>query len=231
MNISESVERLLSKIKDMLEIDYVKDTQELIMLESHIDFLSKIVNSVSKVSNDYKLNNAWKCISRGLNEEKSINELYNYVCGSSDRAFYISDSFKRIILSNSNISSAVLAYIIGEIVKGNRDFTQEDVILYDALSHMTDFDIKNFVDIVDNYVGWDEIGNDYINLPGIPEKNKITYILTLKLCVNVRLIDLKTTVLTQDYMNSGEFYKCTFLAYKLREYISKTKQLLNYSIS
>lgn len=38
MNISESVERLLSKIKDMLEIDYVKDTQELIMLESHIDF-------------------------------------------------------------------------------------------------------------------------------------------------------------------------------------------------
>ena len=38
MNISESVERLLSKIKDMLEIDYVKDTQEIIMLESHIDF-------------------------------------------------------------------------------------------------------------------------------------------------------------------------------------------------
>ena len=38
MNISESVERLLSKIKDMLEIDYVKDTQELIMLESYIDF-------------------------------------------------------------------------------------------------------------------------------------------------------------------------------------------------
>ena len=38
MNISESVERLLSIIKDMLEIAYVKDTQELIMLESHIDF-------------------------------------------------------------------------------------------------------------------------------------------------------------------------------------------------
>ena len=37
MNISESVERLLSKIKDMLEIDYVKDTQESIMLESHIE--------------------------------------------------------------------------------------------------------------------------------------------------------------------------------------------------
>lgn len=229
MGISQSAEKLSNKIKELLlDNTYVKDTQELIMLEPHLDVLSKIINSVSKVSNDYKLYNAWKCIAKGLNEEKSINELYNYVCNSSDRAFYISDSFKKIILSNSNISSAVLAYIVGEIVKGNRDFTQEDVILYEALSHMTDFDIKNFVDIIDNYVGFPDIGDDYIDTYSIPKEKLTTYLLTLKLCVSVRLIEMKTSVLTKEYMSTGEFYKCTLLANKLREYIVKTKQLLNY---
>lgn len=231
MDIPQYAEKFCDKIKELLGNEYVKDAQELATLEPHIDIFSRIVNLVSKASNDLKLNNAWRCISRGLNEEKSINELYNYVSSSSSRAFYISDSFKKIILSNSVISSAVLAYIVGEVVKGNRDFTQEDVILYDTLSHMTDFDIKNFVDMVDNYVGWEGIGDNYINVPNISPNIKEAYKLTLKLCTNSRLINLETMVLTEGCMNSGEFYRCTPLSDRLREYISKTKQLLNYSIS
>lgn len=229
MDVKECVEKLCNEIKELLsENAYIKDTQELIMLEPHLDIFSKIVNSVSKVSNDYKLINAWKCISKGINEEKSINELYNYVRGSQERAFYISDSFKKIILSNSNIASSVLAYVIGEIVSGDRDFAQEDVIIYDALSHMTDFDIRNFVDIIDNYVGVEDIGSEYINIYSIPDDKKAAYILTLKLCVNVRLLDFQSTVFTGEFVNSGEFYKSTLLAGNLREYIAKTNQLLNY---
>lgn len=44
-----------------------------------VNEVNEYINSISKFSNDYKLNNAWKCIVDGEGIEKAINEIYNYV--------------------------------------------------------------------------------------------------------------------------------------------------------
>ena len=219
MELNEVANSFYNKVRELLSDKewMAKDLSDAAELEQHYQVFKTLAVCVSNVSNDYKLHNAWKCISQGLNEEAAINELYNYTT-NADRAFYISNTMKKIILSNSNIASAVLAYIVGDIVMTKRDFTQEDVIMHEALSNMTDFDIKNFVQIMDNCIGWDELGEEYVNVLKIKSDEKKQFELTLKLCVNTRLFEMDSIVTNSVAINAGTFYKKTYISVFLCPY-------------
>lgn len=229
MSVSESAEKFYRRVTQLLSDNsiHVENVNEIFKLEPHYQLFSELIGKISKVANDYKLCNAWKCIAADMNVEESINELYNYT-SNAERAFYISNAFKKIILSNSNIASSVIAYIIGEISKAKREFTQVDVILFEALSVMTDFDVKIFVDIMDNLYGCELLGKDFVNASKIDISKYASYYSTLRLCDKTRIFELKTFVITEDAFNNGEFYKITETAVTLREYLNKTKQILQY---
>lgn len=229
MSVHETTDKFYKRITELLNDNstLVENANELTKIEPHYQFFSELISKVSKAANDYKLCNAWKCIAAGLDTEKSINELYNYT-SNAERAFYISNAFKKIILSNSNIASSVIAYIIGDISKTKREFTQVDVILFEALSVMTDFDIKIFVDIMNNLCGDEDLGEDYVDTSKIDISKRESYYCTLNLCDKTRIFELKTFILTEDALNNGEFYKITETAIILKDYLEKTKQILQY---
>jgi len=218
--LKENIRNLKDKIVTFLKDDSVQDVGELIpQVEDGIELLTQISN----IANNFKLRQAWKCISKDNDIETSINVLYNYV-SNQDRAFYISDAFKKIILSNSKIASSIIAYIVGEISRKDRDFAQEDVILYNALCNMTDYDIKNFVYIM-NEIEASRVGIEYIDMMKCKDES---ILLTIGLCTSNRVFLEESSIHKNGIMYTGTHVKKTKYAYTLLAYIEKVNQLLKY---
>lgn len=218
--MKENIRNLKDKIVTFLKDDSVQDVGELIpQVEDGIELITQISN----IANNFKLRQAWKCISKDNDIETSINALYNYV-SNQDRAFYISDAFKKIILSNSKIASSIIAYIVGEISRKDRDFAQEDVILYNALCNMTDYDIKNFVYIM-NEIEASRVGIEYIDMTKCKDES---ILLTIGLCISNRVFLEESSIHKNGIMYTGTHVKKTKYAYTLLAYIEKVNQLLKY---
>lgn len=214
--------KLREKVTSFFGNELIVDTARLI---PRLDDAMENISKISNIADNFKLKQAWKCISENNDIEKSINVLYNYV-SNQDRAFYISDAFKKIILSNSKIASSVIAYMIGEISRDEREFTQEDVILYNALSNMTDYDIKNFVYIMDEMIV-SRVGVEYIDLTNCKDESD-SVLLTINLCISYRLFLEETSIHKNRITYTGTHIKKTKQSYTLLTYIKKTKQLLKY---
>lgn len=220
MELKENIRNLKDKIVTFLKDDSVQDVGELI---PQVGDGIELITQISNIANNFKLRQAWRCISKDSDIETSINVLYNYV-SNQDRAFYISDAFKKIILSNSKIASSIIAYIVGEISRKDREFTQEDVILYNALCNMTDYDIKNFVYIM-NEMEASRVGIEYIDMTKCKDES---ILLTIGLCTSNRVFLEESSIHKNGIMYTGTHVKKTKYAYTLLAYIEKVNQLLKY---
>ena len=228
MGIKDEMFKLLEKFNEIRRSMIGSDSIELIPT---INDANEYVNKIAKLSNDYKLNCAWQCLADGLNIEKSINELYNYV-SDSERAFFISNEFRKIILSSSVLSSSVIALIMGKIIKADRKCTHKEAIILNAVGNMTDYDLKNFKIMMESAV--DELaGCEIINISKLDEENRDSYKYTLRICVNGGIFLLENNLIEnsqEDYetVYEGPHYIVVEMAYTLIEYIEEVKQLLNY---
>lgn len=98
---------LEDKIRSVLAEQYPDIFKSILKLNGKTEKIYDAIVSVSNAANVIKLSCALKCLDEDLNVEKSINELYNYV-SNPDRAFYVSTSFRKIILSNSTIAASII---------------------------------------------------------------------------------------------------------------------------
>lgn len=192
------------------------------------------MTAIAQLANDAKLQYAWYCIAKGVNIEKSINEIYNYV-SNSERAFYISNEFRKIILSVSCISSSIISYIMGNVIEENRDCTHKEIIITNALTNMSDYDIDNFIDLFDNH-SYRLAGREVIEITKI-NRNKESYYYTLQLCASNGLFKTESDLMGEDLddpddmaeegcLYGGLYYVKTEYSYALRNYIDEVKQLL-----
>ncbi len=110
MDIKDNLIRLIGKLNDVRTDMLGADMIDVI---PKLNEINEYINKIAKLSNDYKLNYAWKCFAERTNVEKSINELYNYGT-DRERAFFISNEFSKIILSSSILASSVIAFIMGK---------------------------------------------------------------------------------------------------------------------
>lgn len=85
-------DNLIKLIKKLNEIRTDMIGTDMIDVIPALNEANEYIDKIAKLSNDYKLYYAWKCLAEGNNVEKSINELYNYV-KDSERAFFISNEF------------------------------------------------------------------------------------------------------------------------------------------
>lgn len=230
MNAKDKLNELNKRISDFLKLSsenvVVNGVESLIKLEPHIELITEAFSGMVKTVNDCKLFYAWKCISQGLNTERAINEMYNYV-DNPGRAYHLSNMMREIVLSNSVLASSILGYILGEMIFEKREFTQEDAILCDALSRMTDFDVKNFAEIMDSYIG-SEFGEEYVDLAKIDKEKKNGIIMSLDLFVNTRLFQKVNSVYKDKTLHMDGSYKKNYIADKMKNYIDKMKQILDY---
>lgn len=226
MDIKDNVIKLIGKLDEirtgMLGADMVN-------LISKLNEANEYVNKIAKLSNDYKLNCAWQCLSEGKDVEKSINELYNYV-SDSERAFFISNEFRKIILSSSVLASSVIALIMGKIVKANRKCTHQEAIILNAVGNMTDYDLMNFNVMMENAI--DKLaGHEIINIYKLSKETRDSYRYTLNICANNGLFLIESDLVEEDGDGSlymGLHYVVMDMSYALMEYIMEVRQLLNY---
>lgn len=203
---------------------------------SQIGEFQNYVVKISQFSNQLKLEQAWYCISEDLDVEKSINEIYNYV-SDKDRAFYISNEFRKIILSTSLLSSSIIAYIMGIVVRENRKCTHEEAIISNALINMTDYDLNNIIYLCSECVG--NLGGREVITIDESKGDVSSYYYTLQLCVGNGLFKIESDFIGEDMdedssdkygtsLYAGLHYIKNGYTDKLLEYIDKVKQLLRY---
>lgn len=98
-------------------------------------------------------------LSDGINQEKQINDLYNYVTASSKRAFLVGSIFKQTLLSKSPKVCVLYGKILSEhIGDKTSDFSKMEMIACNAISNVDDYDLMNFVIIMKEYVIKDDRG-------------------------------------------------------------------------
>lgn len=225
--IINGMKQLKNKIHELLGIN-VKDVMDL---NDYTAIPMQIISIIANATNERKIQDAWKCISRDEDIEKSINELYNYV-DNEERAFHISNAFRKIIMTNSRIAAAIIAYIIGEIKTDKRDFTSDDIILFNALERMTDFDIRYFKELMEENHDSFASGTKYFNIESSPDDKRIFYNELLEFGDKNRLFIKEITITA---VQGNGFMKDSYapkeVAFDLLDYIYKVNQILNYGFA
>lgn len=222
----ENLEKIKIKIYTILGIDITEVATLLPRMGTVFEGISMIANA----SNTKKLHDALRALSKNENVEKSINELYNYI-SNEERALYVSTAFRKIILSNSKIAAAIIGFMLGEIKSENREFNNEDIILFNALESMTDFDIRSFKEIMEKQdTIKDNAEEQYFDETTFPEEKKKEYIEILMFCEKYRLFSFVSSIVVGQELKMGIFYKPRSVATTLLEYINKIKGILYYGL-
>lgn len=238
--MDNKLKELVEKVKKYVDNPIVEGAENLLCNMGSdlfgIPNLKEYTSELGMVCNYIKLNSAWYCIANGKNIEKSINELYNYV-SNADRAMYLSNEFKKIILSQSVMASSVIAYILGKIVEEKRNYTHEEIIITNALSKMSDYDIRNFVELVQNHIE-KLAGREVINILRMDNDNIDSMYYTMQLCVANGIFVTESDLIGEslDDDESGDYntvyggihYIKTKYCDLLLENIDAVKQILQY---
>ncbi|MBQ3510627.1 MAG: hypothetical protein IJA90_11505 [Peptococcaceae bacterium] len=74
----------------------------------------------------------------------AVKKLHRYVSNNSRRAEYVAAILRQALLSNSHAINTLMGIYLASVSEKNRDITQEDLIIYDALSIFNDFDVRNY---------------------------------------------------------------------------------------
>lgn len=223
---SEKFNGLVSKITQFLESDFLNDAECIPYFGEFV----QAANVLNKTINNKKLYAAWRCFAEDENIEKSVNELYNYV-NNEERAFYVADCFRKIAWSNSKIAASIIGLMLGEIKSANREFSYDDVVLFNALEYMTDFDIRNFKSIMEgNFIATDDVGRKYFDVSLFPDDKREDYLLTLTFGERHRILSSIQQALKGKTVQFSTFYTTNKFSAVLLKYINKVNQILNYGM-
>lgn len=107
--------------------------------------------------NTYKLDQLLKGLSTDLNREKRLNELYNYVNSSQEKAISVANLFRKTVNAECPKVCIIYGLILANHMENNTEFTQDELIVCRALENATECDLKNFKEIMEKYRNGDNI--------------------------------------------------------------------------
>lgn len=134
--ISEKIEVVTGLVEKAADSDIVKFAGDTIKL---VDTAVKINNFVIQK----RFESCLKGFTEDLPTDKQLEKLKKYI-DSPERAEFISDSFRKVILSNSSKASMAIGTIINQIVIEEQTLSYEKLASLNALSQFYDLDIDNF---------------------------------------------------------------------------------------
>jgi len=121
--------------------------------------VADVGNNLLSEYNDFKLSQLLMGLSTGLDIEMQLNELYNYVASSPEKAVNVANLFRKTINAECPKVCIIYGLILANHVANNTDFTQDELIVCRALENATEFDLKNFKEIMENYLRTTSKGN------------------------------------------------------------------------
>ena len=81
-----------------------------------------------------------------------MNELYNYVNSSPEKAIIVANLFKQTVNAECPKVCVIYGLILANHLETLTEFTHEELIVCKALENATDYDLKNFKEIMENYL-------------------------------------------------------------------------------
>mgnify|MGYP007003807143 FL=1 len=145
--ISTEIATLFQKIQDVSK-EYA-DIKDIFLDDNNMELVEDSVSVIKFLNNSRKalLLIKFKYFLRGLNyenvEKESINKLIAYV-DTQEKAEFITNSFDKIISSNSKLSCCIMGLLLNDMTKRKCNITQEELMILQVLPMLNDFDIKNF---------------------------------------------------------------------------------------
>lgn len=145
--ISEEVSSLFKKIQQVAE-DY-SDIKDIFLDDQTTELLEDSVSTLKLLNNSRRAFSLlkFKFFLKGLNyqnvNKESISKLIEYV-DNQDKAEFITNSFNKIIASNSKYSCCLMGLLLNEMIEKKKEISQIDLMLLQVLPILNDFDLKNF---------------------------------------------------------------------------------------
>lgn len=151
-SISEQLSTVMDKVNECSE-NYA-DLKDLIINEDTTELIGDSIKILELLNNSRKLYSLtkFKFFLKGINfetiSEENLQKLIDYV-DNNDKAEFITNTFDKILSANSKIACCVMGLLVREMSLKKREVQQSDLMLIQALSIMNDFDIKNFVHLME----------------------------------------------------------------------------------
>ena len=111
-----------------------------------------IGNDLLSEYNTFKLGHLLNGLASGFNLERRLNELYNYVNSSPEKAIIVANLFKQTVNAECPKVCVIYGLILANHLETLTEFTHEELIVCKALENATDYDLKNFKEIMENYL-------------------------------------------------------------------------------
>lgn len=186
------------------------------------DFLSKY--------NTFKLSHLLKGLESGLNIEKRINQLYNYVSSTPEKAITVANLIKQTINAECPKVCVIYGLILASHLNPSTEFTYDEMIVCKALENATDHDLKNFRVIMENYLKPTAKGKRIV-FPSVFE-DITAYTTTCNWCVYNRLFVSRMAEweeMEEGNLDLSTYYYEASPASVLLNYINDASRIWDYS--
>ena len=189
-NLEDVFLEIIESINGDPTVALVKDA-----LLSGVDVLNPGVGAAIGFGNRFLINyDIWKLkhlilgLSRDLDVEKQINELYNYVHSNPRRACYVGNVLKETLAAKSPKACVALGVALSNLLKHKRDISRSELIACRALESANDYDLEYFDLIMKRHIiKKDGRRTVLYNAGTIKQGNIEDYDLTCSWCVSYRL--------------------------------------------
>lgn len=185
------------------------------------DFLSEY--------NTFKLGHLLKGLSSGLNLEMRLNELYDYVNSCPEKAIIVANLLKQTINAECPKVCVIYGLILANHLNELSEFTYEEMIVCKALENATDYDLKNFKEIMEHYLKPTSNGNRIV----FPQdfSDLTTFTTTCDWCVYNRIFVSRMAEwgeIEEGVLDISTYYYTSSPASVLLNYINAARQTWNY---
>lgn len=102
--------------------------------------------------NTFKLSHLLNGLKTGLNLERRLNDLYNYVNSSQVKAITVANLLKQTVNAECPKVCLIYGLILASHLDSCTDFTHDELIVCKALENATDFDLDNFKEMMNNHL-------------------------------------------------------------------------------
>lgn len=188
-----------------------------------------IGDSIVEQWNTFKFSLLLNGLSTGLNVEKRLNQLYNFVTDSSEKAIHVANLFKQTVNAECPKACVIYGLILADHVEKNTAFTHDEMIVCKALANATDYDLENFKTIMEKYTQPRSSGDRVVFPEGFSEIE--SYATTCDWAVFNRIFISRMgewEKLGEGTLDISTHYYTGNPAPVLLEYIKKARQVWNY---
>lgn len=180
--------------------------------------------------NEFKFSGLVTGLSTGLNRERYLNELYNYVNSGSDRAIVVANLFRKTINAECPKVCIIYRLILSKHVENQTTFSYDELIVCKALENATEFDLDNFREIMEHYLESTSTGKRIVFPEGF--EDLASFSTTCEWCVYNRLFVSRINEWGEfggeSLLDLRTHYYTNTPASVLQEYIDLARQIWDY---